>query len=46
VVVTCDCGTSALEPVRRLQGAGVDVIITDHHLPGGPLPEAFAVINP
>lgn len=46
VVVTCDCGTSALEPVRRLNAAGIDVIITDHHLPGGPLPEAFAVINP
>ena len=46
VVVTCDCGTSAIEPVARLQAAGVDVIITDHHLPGGPLPEAFAVINP
>ncbi len=46
VVVTCDCGTSAIEPVRQLQAAGIDVIITDHHLPGGPLPEAFAVINP
>ncbi|MGH7670142.1 MAG: single-stranded-DNA-specific exonuclease RecJ, partial [Gemmatimonadaceae bacterium] len=46
VVVTCDCGTSALEPVRQLQASGVDVIITDHHLPGGPLPDAFAVINP
>ncbi|MGA9836068.1 MAG: single-stranded-DNA-specific exonuclease RecJ [Gemmatimonadaceae bacterium] len=46
VVVTCDCGTSAHEPVRRLTAAGVDVIITDHHLPGGPLPDAFAIINP
>ncbi len=46
VVVTCDCGTSAIEPVRQLQASGVDVIITDHHLPGGPLPEAFAIINP
>jgi single-stranded-DNA-specific exonuclease len=46
VVVTCDCGTSAIAPVARLQEAGVDVIITDHHLPGGPLPNAFAVINP
>jgi single-stranded-DNA-specific exonuclease len=46
VVVTCDCGTSALEPVAALQRAGVDVIITDHHLPGGPLPGAFAIVNP
>jgi single-stranded-DNA-specific exonuclease len=47
VVVTCDCGTSAHEPVRALQDAGIDVIITDHHLPsGGVLPAAYAVLNP
>ena len=47
VVVTCDCGTSAHEPVRALQDAGVDVIISDHHLPsGGVLPAAYAVLNP
>ena len=46
VVLTCDCGTSALAPVAELQAAGIDVIITDHHLPGGPLPNAFAVLNP
>jgi single-stranded-DNA-specific exonuclease len=47
VVVTCDCGTSAHEPVRALQSAGIDVIISDHHLPsGGVLPAAYAVLNP
>lgn len=46
VVLTCDCGTSAHESVRVLQAAGVDVIISDHHLPGGPLPNALAVLNP
>ena len=47
VVVTCDCGTTAYEPVRALQAAGVDVIVTDHHLPSsGELPPAFAVLNP
>ncbi|MGH7679579.1 MAG: single-stranded-DNA-specific exonuclease RecJ [Gemmatimonadaceae bacterium] len=46
LVVTCDCGTSALAPVAELQRAGIDVIITDHHLPGGPLPEALAILNP
>lgn len=46
LVVTCDCGTSAIEPVATLVGAGIDVIITDHHLPGGPLPAAYAICNP
>src|SRR5688572_4976766 len=46
LVVTCDCGTSALEPIRALCESGIDVIVTDHHLPGGPLPECLAVLNP
>jgi single-stranded-DNA-specific exonuclease len=46
VVVTCDCGTTALGPIKRLCEAGIDVIVTDHHLPGGPLPECLAVLNP
>jgi single-stranded-DNA-specific exonuclease len=46
VVVTCDCGTSALAPIRSLCAAGIDVIVSDHHLPGGPVPECLAVLNP
>lgn len=46
VVVTCDCGTTALAPVARLCKAGIDVIVTDHHLPGGPLPNCISVLNP
>ena len=46
VVVTCDCGTTALAPVARLCKAGIDVIVTDHHLPGGPLPSCISVLNP
>ena len=46
LVITCDCGTSALAPVRELNAAGIDVIVSDHHLPGGPLPESYAVLNP
>lgn len=46
VVLTCDCGTSAREPVAALTALGIDVIISDHHLPGGPLPECLAVLNP
>ncbi len=46
LVITCDCGTSAHGPIATLQAAGIDVIVTDHHLPGGPLPPAYAVLNP
>ncbi|HWE41009.1 MAG TPA: single-stranded-DNA-specific exonuclease RecJ [Gemmatimonadaceae bacterium] len=46
VVVTCDCGTSAREPVGALCRAGIDVIVSDHHLPGGALPDCLAVLNP
>jgi single-stranded-DNA-specific exonuclease len=46
VIVTCDCGTTALESVAAACAEGIDVIVSDHHLPGGPLPECLAVINP
>lgn len=47
IIVTCDCGTTATEPVRAAREAGVDVIITDHHLPSSDdaLPEALAILN-
>ncbi len=46
LVVTCDCGTSAHQAVRELMEDGIDVIVTDHHLPGTGLPPAYAVCNP
>ncbi len=46
VVVTCDCGTGAVAPVARLCRAGIDVIISDHHLPSGELPECLSILNP
>lgn len=46
VVVTCDCGTSALEPVMALNAAGIDVVISDHHLPRETLPSSLALLNP
>lgn len=46
LVVTCDCGTTAVTSVSELCSAGVDVIITDHHLPGESHPECFALLNP
>lgn len=46
VLVTCDCGTNALDAVAAARAQGIDVIISDHHLPGGPLAPALAVLNP
>ena len=46
VLVTCDCGTNAFAPAAAAAAAGIDVIISDHHLPSGPLPECLAVLNP
>jgi single-stranded-DNA-specific exonuclease len=46
LVITVDCGITSVEPVRRALARGIDVIITDHHLPPGELPEAAAVLNP
>ena len=46
LVITCDCGTSAHGPIATLQGEGIDVIVTDHHLPSSALPPAYAILNP
>jgi len=46
VVVTCDCGTGAVAPISRLCESGIDVIVTDHHLPSGDLPDCLAILNP
>jgi single-stranded-DNA-specific exonuclease len=46
LVITVDCGITSIDPVRRAIERGIDVIITDHHLPPGTLPDAAAVLNP
>ena len=46
VVLTADCGTSAVGPIASLVERGIDVIVSDHHLPGGALPDCLAVLNP
>lgn len=46
LLVTCDCGTTAHGAVSDLRNRGIDVIITDHHLPSRPPPECVAVLNP
>lgn len=46
LVITVDNGISSLEGIARLNQAGIDVIVTDHHLPGESLPAAYAIVNP
>ena len=46
LIVTCDCGITAVDAVKAARDAGRDVIVTDHHLPGPVLPPANAVLDP
>jgi single-stranded-DNA-specific exonuclease len=46
VVISVDCGVKALAFVEKAGQRGIDVIITDHHLPGTSLPKALAILNP
>lgn len=46
LIVTCDCGITAVGTTARAKAAGLRVVITDHHLPGAILPPADAVVDP
>ncbi len=46
LLITVDNGISSVEGVRVARGHGMQVLITDHHLPGAMLPEADAIVNP
>ena len=46
VIVSVDCGVTAVREAALARSLGVDLIITDHHHPPADLPEAFAVVNP
>ncbi|MCC2630740.1 MAG: recJ [Candidatus Paceibacter sp.] len=46
LLVTLDCGIVDHAEVAHAKKLGIDVIVTDHHLPGETLPDAFAVVNP
>ena len=46
LIITVDCGTLAHEPIAHAQSRGVDVIVLDHHLSSGALPNAHAIVNP
>ena len=46
VIITVDNGVSSVAGVELANAAGVDVIVTDHHIPGPELPRAHAIVNP
>jgi single-stranded-DNA-specific exonuclease len=46
LIVTVDNGISSLEGVEEARRHGIDVLVTDHHLPGRELPNAACIVNP
>jgi single-stranded-DNA-specific exonuclease len=46
LIITVDNGIASLEGVEAANQAGIDVVITDHHLPAEVLPKACAIVNP
>ncbi|MEE8234445.1 MAG: single-stranded-DNA-specific exonuclease RecJ [Gammaproteobacteria bacterium] len=46
LLVTVDNGISSVEGVQLARDKGINVLITDHHLPGEQLPNANAIVNP
>ena len=46
VIVTVDNGVASVDGVAMANEAGIDVVVTDHHLPGDVLPDAHALVNP
>lgn len=46
LIVTVDNGISSLEGVAEARRLGIEVLVTDHHLPGAELPEAAVIVNP
>lgn len=46
LVITVDCGVTGAVQVKKAQRMGMDVIITDHHVPSDEMPPALAVVNP
>lgn len=46
LIITVDNGINALKEAERANELGVDLVITDHHLPLGELPDACAVVDP
>ena len=46
LIITLDCGIKSVDLVEYANQHNIDTIISDHHLPGEILPNAFAILNP
>lgn len=46
LIITVDNGISSIEGVDAANALGIDVLVTDHHLPADDLPKACAIVNP
>ena len=46
LIITVDCGITAVEPVAKAMQMGMDVVITDHHQYSSNLPNACAIVHP
>ena len=46
LIIALDCGIKAVDKVKYASEKNIDFIICDHHLPGGKLPKAVAVLDP
>ena len=45
LIITVDCGITAVDEIKYAKELGIDVIVTDHHEPGKVLPDAIAVVD-
>src|SRR5258708_21449050 len=46
LLITVDNGIASVDGVEAANALGIDVLVTDHHLPGDTLPPARAIVNP
>lgn len=46
LIITVDCGITAVEEIKLANSLGIEVIITDHHQPSDTMPDAVAIVHP
>jgi single-stranded-DNA-specific exonuclease len=46
IIITVDNGIASIDGVAEAKRLGIDVVVTDHHLPGDTLPDAAVIVNP